>query len=308
MKLLFVFLASLVLAFFLSTTSVAQDLTIPPDCGEIKFWQPEGYGVYPGGQELGCLWDVTEGDRPSAGDGDILYSRGAYLLVDGPADVTYMHLFGMPMPEGVGTQTPLAVRADLSLFGAVSGPSECYARGHTWNLEEAEFNQFFLLPEGTGLEDVHYTVDLTSIVDPGQIFTVFFEVVDKDMTDGIDCDIAVFVDGLLGAVGLGEVITSSEGPVVEVPASEFTLGSAYPNPFRGTTTVPFELSEAGEVSLAVYDILGRQVDAQEFGRLTAGSHSHRWEVPAGLPAGVYLIRLSAGEISLTSRVSVLPLN
>lgn len=301
-KLLTILLASLAFAL-LPHVAIGQDIPIPPDCGEVKPWQPPNYQTGPDGQELGCLYDVLPEDRPGAGDGDILYSRGAYLLVDGPGAFTFLYLFIMPMPSGVEQETDLVVRADLSNFGSVSGPSACYGRGEVINHDEAEVQTFFLLPDGTGLQDVRYLVDLTMIVDPGQIFSVSFTARDKDMTDGVACEMSVFVDGILGAVGLMEVVTSVDGPS-ETP-SDFTLGSAYPNPFTESTTLPFELSEPGEVDLAVYDILGREVARRDLGSLPAGSHSERWYAPAGLPAGAYLLRLTAGEATLMRRVSLL---
>lgn len=44
----------------------------------------------------------------------------------------------------------------------------------------------------------------------------------------------------------------------------------YPNPFRGRTTVQFALPEASHVTLAVYDVLGRQVALLVDGELPAG--------------------------------------
>ncbi len=73
-----------------------------------------------------------------------------------------------------------------------------------------------------------------------------------------------------------------------------SLRSTYPNPFRQTTTVEYELSEPRNVTLEVYDTLGRLV-----GTLTDGFHSagkHVAVLSAGdLPAGVYFFRLESGD-------------
>ncbi|MGA7305572.1 MAG: hypothetical protein WBW88_11905, partial [Rhodothermales bacterium] len=53
------------------------------------------------------------------------------------------------------------------------------------------------------------------------------------------------------------ITTASEEPE-EVPASILLLAN-HPNPFRGTTTLRFELPEVSPVRLVVYDIMGRRV-------------------------------------------------
>src|SRR5690625_6830133 len=42
-------------------------------------------------------------------------------------------------------------------------------------------------------------------------------------------------------------------------AHEFSLKSAYPNPFTGSTTIEYSLDAAGPVSIQVYNLLGQQV-------------------------------------------------
>ena len=83
-----------------------------------------------------------------------------------------------------------------------------------------------------------------------------------------------------------------------------TLGAAYPNPAFGDVTVPFVLDEPRAVRLHVFDVTGRLVGALADGAgFPAGSHALRWS-PGTLPAGVYLVRLVAGDETATSRVVV----
>jgi len=64
----------------------------------------------------------------------------------------------------------------------------------------------------------------------------------------------------------------------------------HPNPFNPTTTLRFDLPEATEIYLAVYDLLGREMIHLLDGRLEAGYHSLVWngrdtggrEVPTGM--------------------------
>jgi hypothetical protein len=94
---------------------------------------------------------------------------------------------------------------------------------------------------------------------------------------------------------------------------EFLLEQNFPNPFNPETTIRFSIPEAGDVVLAIYDLLGREVDRLQAGRLAAGAHTLRWDGQSrsGLPlsSGVYVYRLAhrgaAGKDQFFSRTMVL---
>ncbi|MEM1093845.1 MAG: T9SS type A sorting domain-containing protein [Bacteroidota bacterium] len=85
----------------------------------------------------------------------------------------------------------------------------------------------------------------------------------------------------------------------EVP-STMTLEQNYPNPFNPVTTIGFTLPQAQQVTLAVYDVLGRRVQVLVDGVLSAGRHEALFDA-ANLPSGTYVYRLetSAERISKT---------
>ena len=82
---------------------------------------------------------------------------------------------------------------------------------------------------------------------------------------------------------------------------------SFPNPFNAQTTIGFELPEAGEVSLTVYDVTGREVRSLVTGHLSLGKHEVVWDAE-GVSSGVYLVRLelqSAGTLQHNTRKVVL---
>ncbi|MEM1041120.1 MAG: LamG-like jellyroll fold domain-containing protein [Bacteroidota bacterium] len=91
------------------------------------------------------------------------------------------------------------------------------------------------------------------------------------------------------------------------PGAEREAGTLYPatpNPFADRTTLAFALPEAGRVTVAVYDVLGRAVAVLADGERAAG----RYEVALdgrGLPSGVYLVRMTAEGFAETRRVTLL---
>jgi hypothetical protein len=82
---------------------------------------------------------------------------------------------------------------------------------------------------------------------------------------------------------------------------EFVLHSAYPNPFNPITTIPFELKHPGNISLIVYDVLGREVSCLHQGWLQAGSYQARFDGDRS-PSGIYFVRLRGGNFQQTRKM------
>jgi hypothetical protein len=80
----------------------------------------------------------------------------------------------------------------------------------------------------------------------------------------------------------------------------------YPNPGIGGATVRFGLPAAGNVRLAVYDVLGRTVTRVAESWYEAGWHSVVWEGRNSngerVAPGAYFVRLNAGERETTRKV------
>ncbi len=90
-------------------------------------------------------------------------------------------------------------------------------------------------------------------------------------------------------------VAAEDGPEVPMQTS---LAQNYPNPFNETTTVGFDLAEAGRVSLTVYDLLGRRVAVLLDEVRSAGRHTVLWQ-PGSLPSGAYFCVLRSGDTAQT---------
>ena len=141
-------------------------------------------------------------------------------------------------------------------------------------------------------------------------------------SDGIACDFNVttfspgatveFIQGLWSySFGNYKLLPESSSDVGTVTvdaedsaqASAFVLERAYPNPFSRTTKIAYEVGVAGRVSLKVYDVLGREVATLVDDELAP----RRYEATldgSGLASGVYLFRLTAGDLVRTGRVTL----
>jgi uncharacterized repeat protein (TIGR01451 family) len=92
-------------------------------------------------------------------------------------------------------------------------------------------------------------------------------------------------------------------PLSEVPDA-YELKQNYPNPFNPVTRITFGLPEDGEVTLEVYDALGRSVGRLAHGFMTAGRHEIPFDA-SRLASGVYLYRLQAGGRSMVRHMTLL---
>jgi len=83
----------------------------------------------------------------------------------------------------------------------------------------------------------------------------------------------------------------------------FRVGQNYPNPFSGTTTVPFHLSVPGDVRLQIIDMSGREILLLLDQYLPAGDHTVTWNA-AYIPKGTYIYCLERDGKSLSRRMVV----
>ena len=83
----------------------------------------------------------------------------------------------------------------------------------------------------------------------------------------------------------------------------FALDDTVPNPTDQFTTVRFALPEAADVTLTVYDILGREVTRPVDTRMSYGVHRVQMDT-SDLPSGTYLYRLQAGPFTQTKRMVI----
>ncbi len=89
---------------------------------------------------------------------------------------------------------------------------------------------------------------------------------------------------------------------------QVSLMQNYPNPFNATTQIQFSLNTSDDVTLSVYDLLGRKITTLYDGALNAGTHSITWnganESGEVVSSGVYFYRLETSE-STTSKQMLL---
>lgn len=117
-----------------------------------------------------------------------------------------------------------------------------------------------------------------------------------------------FIDQRNGwAVGNGGVILKYNAKIIGINENSYSipeyakLYQNYPNPFNPSTLISYDLADPGNVSLKVFDILGKEVITLVNDYQTAGSHSINFD-GGSLSSGVYYYTLKAGEFIQTKRL------
>ncbi|MFH2056996.1 MAG: FlgD immunoglobulin-like domain containing protein [bacterium] len=105
-----------------------------------------------------------------------------------------------------------------------------------------------------------------------------------------------------------EVVLKYDSRAATLPDG-FSLTQNHPNPFNPETTIDFALPQDAEVTLVVYNVLGKKVRELVSGWLPAGEHQIRFDgredSGAELASGVYFYRLRAGTFEDTRKMVLL---
>jgi tetratricopeptide (TPR) repeat protein len=92
-----------------------------------------------------------------------------------------------------------------------------------------------------------------------------------------------------------------EGDKEVATVTETKLFANYPNPFNPSTIIKYQLSDASQVSLKVYDIMGREVVTLVNSFQNKGSYNVTFNAN-GLSSGIYFYKLNAGEKQLINKM------
>ncbi|MCK7523212.1 MAG: T9SS type A sorting domain-containing protein [Ignavibacteriales bacterium] len=83
--------------------------------------------------------------------------------------------------------------------------------------------------------------------------------------------------------------------------NECLLFQNFPNPFNPSTTIYYQIPQAGFVSLKVFDILGREVATMVNEEKPVGNYEITFS-GQGLPSGIYFYKLNAGNFSSVKKM------
>ncbi len=139
------------------------------------------------------------------------------------------------------------------------------------------------------------SVTLTAVPEAGWIFTGW-----SGDTSGTTNPIAL-------AMSSDRTVTATFESALGAEAVGFPTRSALtdvsPNPSRGTVRIEYAIASPAQVRLSVHDLQGRLVARLAEGNREAGRYRVAWP-GAAAGAGVYFVRLDAGGVRTSRRVTI----
>jgi hypothetical protein len=103
--------------------------------------------------------------------------------------------------------------------------------------------------------------------------------------------------------------TTSINDESEILPMSIMLYQNYPNPFNPQTNIKFELNKLEEVSIKVYNVLGKEIKQLLQENLPSGEHNIQWDGKGNegstLPSGIYFIQMIAGSYQKTIKTILL---
>jgi len=122
-----------------------------------------------------------------------------------------------------------------------------------------------------------------------------YQYLDRDVTVGQTYSYRLMSVDLDGNRMVVSDVASEVEPSNAV-VTKFSLYQNFPNPFNPTTQITYDLAEATEVSLQVFDLLGREVGTLVNSVQSAGHYVVDFDA-TGLPSGMYFYRIETPQFS-----------
>ena len=111
-------------------------------------------------------------------------------------------------------------------------------------------------------------------------------------------DVYILTGAIIDSVHYGTILLAPEGKVLP---SNVQLLQNYPNPFNPVTTIVYQVPTNSHVKLEVFDVLGQLLKTLVNEPQVAGTYQIQFEA-SDMSSGVYLYRLTAGEVRITKRM------
>ena len=138
---------------------------------------------------------------------------------------------------------------------------------------------------------------------------VLVELIFKATDAPLPTDFQIAEGVLVGLDGDIDLLTQIEIGNLKPLPDRTALSQNMPNPFNPSTAIEYQIAEAGQVRLAIYNLLGQEVRVLVDARTEAGHYTITWDgkdqLGRQVASGIYLYRLQAADFSAARRMMLL---
>jgi hypothetical protein len=209
-----------------------------------------------------------------------------------------------PNPSAVKPCSTFAIQYNITSTGAVSlmlGASIRKAGTTTW-ISDPAHDVKLNITSGTNNYSRSFTVPCsTSLGFYDLLAALWYDKNNNNTIDASDLVVHSFpvknnAINVTNQIGITKI--SSEIP------EKFELHQNFPNPFNQSSIINFQCSIRGNVSIKVFDFLGREVATLVNEKLQPGVYSVEWNA-GDIASGIYFYRMTTSEFTDVKRMVIL---
>ena len=252
---------------FTNSFLVLQKITVNDDIyisGAYDMWKSTNYGIN---------WDIVEG-----------VTQPYYIEFNSLGDI-YILSWGNGIIQNIYKSTNGGLTWD-SIFTSTDAVTEFYC---------ASNDNFFVAVRSEGIYRTTDSGENWENLNSGLI-NYFNYGINEDNNGYLF--VSTFGDGVFKS------LTSISGIEDEKQFIDFNLSQNYPNPFNPSTTIKYSIPNAGNISLKVYDVLGKEIATLVNEEKSSGNYEVEFNA-SNLTSGIYFYQLKAGNFIETKKMILL---